>query len=145
MLGNDSVRNFNVSFRISVLIHELTVMCRKLRWHNIEKAKTNTTYIQDMNNFDEPFKSLHVEIELHKKKAEWFYREKRTERKHRTRIAIEFGRNLPIPNIATNMYYKRQLSIYLFSVNILPDGSLSFYTCDPDRIVGKKGSDNVVS
>lgn len=91
-----------------------------------------------------------MEMELHKRKADWFYRQKRIAKKQAQKckefeaIAMDFGKNLPIPNISTNdVYYKRQLSFYVFNVHILSDSSSTFYTYD--QTTGSKGSDDVVS
>lgn len=59
-------------------------------------------------------------------------------------ICIDFGRNLPIPNVSTNdVYYKRQLSLYVFNITILSTGESIFYLYT--EAAGKKGSDDVCS
>ena len=88
------------------------------------------------SNVDE-IKTLHVEMELHKKKADWFYKLKRqasqNAKKHNyfEAIATDFGKNLPVPNLSTNnVYYRRQLSFYSFNIHILLNGHSNFYTYD---------------
>lgn len=87
---------------------------------------------------------------LHIKKAEWFYKLKRIAKKaakqsHEVEaIAIDFGRNLPTPNISTGeVYFRRQLTFYIFNVHILSTGESIMYTYD--ETVGKKGADDVAS
>lgn len=57
---------------------------------------------------------------------------------------MDYGRNLPIPNISTNdVHYKRQLFFYSFNINVLASGQSFFYTYD--QTLAKKGSDGVTS
>ena len=95
-------------------------------------------------------RKLETEIKLHKLRADWFYKYKRNAKMRAKRtitceaIAMDYGRNLPIPNIPTNdVYYKRQLSFYLFNIHVLASGQSFFYTYD--QTVAKKGSDDVTS
>lgn len=49
-----------------------------------------------------------------------------------------------MPNITTNdVYYKRQLSVYIFNIHVLSTGDSIFYIY-PETI-GHKGSDEVCS
>lgn len=87
---------------------------------------------------------------LHLSKAKSFYSIKKhsklLSRKSNVResICIDFGKNFSIPKIPTNdVYYKRQLSIYMFNVHVLSDSRSVFYVY-PETI-GKKGSDDVSS
>lgn len=86
----------------------------------------------------------------HKKLAETFYTKKRRTRKacRSTQdtmcIAMDYQKNLPLPNITTNdTYYKRQLKFYSFNIHELPTKRSYFYTYD--ETVSGKGSDEVIS
>ncbi|KAK5650194.1 hypothetical protein RI129_001223 [Pyrocoelia pectoralis] len=88
--------------------------------------------------------------QLHLLKANAFYKRKRTARLQSQKnikmeaIAMDFQKNLPIPNISTNdVYYKRQLSFYSFNIHVLSSGDSLFYTYT--ETAGKKGSDEVAS
>lgn len=115
---------------------------------NEQISKTvDPNLLKDLHN---QLNSLHIEMELHKRKADKFYSLKRSDRLKAQKsdsfeaITMDFGRNLPLPNITTNdVYYKRQLSFYLFNIHVLSNGSSFFYTYD--ETVGKKGSNEVVS
>ncbi|CAG4988051.1 unnamed protein product [Parnassius apollo] len=87
---------------------------------------------------------------LHKKKAQTFYDRKKNARiKSKTdvefqAIAMDYQKNVSLPNITTsNVYYKRQLSMYSFNIHALGDASSYFYTYL--ETCGCKGSDEVVS
>lgn len=78
--------------------------------------KANTTNIHELKNMDEELKNCALKWSC-TKKADWFYRHKRTARKlaQKTKefeaITMDLGRNLPVPNISTNdVYYKMQQS-----------------------------------
>lgn len=59
-------------------------------------------------------------------------------------IAIDFGSNLPMPNISSSeVYFRKQLTFYIFNVHILSTGQSFMYTYD--QTVGKKGSNDVAS
>lgn len=59
-------------------------------------------------------------------------------------ICLDFQKNLPVPNISTSdVYYKRQLSVYTFNVHILSNGTSAFYTYP--ETVGHNGADDVCS
>ena len=59
-------------------------------------------------------------------------------------IAIYFSKNLLIPNITTNdVYYKRQLSYFMFNVHVLADSSYYFFAYDEN--IETKESDDVAS
>jgi hypothetical protein len=87
---------------------------------------------------------------LHLKKANEFYCRKRVAAKKAknsevyTAIAMDFQKNLPMPNITTgDVYYKRQLSFHSFDIHILGSNDVWFYTYDES--VARKGSDDVSS
>lgn len=57
-------------------------------------------------------------------------------------IAMDFQKNMSFPNIFTNdVYYRRQLSMYLFNIHSFRDNDAVFY-CYPE-VNGKKGSNEV--
>lgn len=94
--------------------------------------------------------NLEVQNKVHLKKAQSFYDRKREARKrsrkytHTEAISMDFQKNLPCPNITTNLvYYKRQLSVYSFNIHRLSDNKSCFYVY-PES-VGNKGSNEVVS
>jgi hypothetical protein len=95
-------------------------------------------------------RKLTVLNDIHKKKAQEFYNRKRNAKaKAKSNIeyeaiAMDFQKNVPLPNITTNdVYYKRQLSMYSFNIHILSTGRSAFYTYP--ETVAKKGSNDVVS
>lgn len=142
--------NFNISFGYPRTDTCSTCDALKAKEDSIEKAKINTNDAEKLHQLDTQLKTLQTEKELHLKKAEWFYRNKKNAKKQARKnqnieaITIDYGKNLPIPNISTNdVYYKRQLSFYLFNVHILSNGFSTFYCYD--QTVAKKGSDDVVS
>jgi len=142
--------NFNISFGYPRTDTCSTCDALKAKEESIDKAKINTNDAEELHQLDAQLKTLQTKRELHLKKADWFYRIKRNAKKQARKnekiaaIAIDYGKNLPIPNISTNdVYYRRQLSFYLFNVHILSNGFSTFYCYD--QTVGSKGSDNVVS
>ena len=59
-------------------------------------------------------------------------------------IAMDFQKNLTLPNITTNdVYYSRQLSFYSFNIHTLSTNEAVFYCYD--ETTGRKGSAEVVS
>lgn len=127
-----------------------TCDAQKAQETNIETLKTKVIDLNEIKELDDQLKTLRTEMELHKRKADSFYVEKRSARKHAMKnkefeaITMDYGKNLPIPNITTGeVYYKRQLSFYMFNIHILSNGSSTFYTYD--QTVAKKGSDDVAS
>uniref|UniRef100_A0A2A4K6G5 Uncharacterized protein n=1 Tax=Heliothis virescens TaxID=7102 RepID=A0A2A4K6G5_HELVI len=93
---------------------------------------------------------LEIENLAHKKRAEVFYDKKRKARLRARQdvttvaITMDFSKNLPVPNITTNdVYYKRQLSYFMFNVHVLADSSSYFFAYNES--IGKKGSDDVAS
>lgn len=64
--------------------------------------------------------------------------------KYTEALCMDFAKNLPLPNISTNdVYYKRQLSVYSFTIHVLSTSQCIFYTYP--EIIGRKGSDDVCS
>lgn len=59
-------------------------------------------------------------------------------------FAMDFGRDISLPDISTSeVYFRRQLSFYLFNVHVLANGMSVFYTYDQTE--GNKGANDVVS
>lgn len=105
---------------------------------------------RSMEDIAAEIKQLTTSHDLHLCKAKSFYsikkQSKLSSRKSNVResICIDFGKNFPIPKIPTNdVYYKRQLSIYMFNIHVLSDSRSVFYVY-PETIA-KKGSDDVSS
>lgn len=98
----------------------------------------------------EKITALKTQQELHWRKGQTFY-DRKTQAGHDSKaipnlaaVCFDFWKNLPCPNITTSdVYYKRQLSLYTFNVHNLGDGSVSLYTYDES--VGKKGANEVSS
>ncbi|XP_050306919.1 uncharacterized protein LOC126743746 [Anthonomus grandis grandis] len=93
-------------------------------------------------------KDLMFQQKQHLAKAEVFYaRKKQARLRSRTKadteaICIDFGRNLPMPNLSTNdVYYSRQLSLFSFIVHKLSNSEVFFYAYP--ETVGKKGANEV--
>lgn len=117
---------------------------------SILKKKIAETVGTSKENLTEEHNKLITENKVHKKKAQVFYdRKKQSGEKARKNfdfeaVAFDFQKNMPLPNITTNdVYYRRQLSVYLFNVHILSTGESVFYCYD--QTIAKKGSDEVVS
>lgn len=95
---------------------------------------------------------MHLETEnkVHIARAEIFYNRKREARKrsrrdqHTESISMDFQKNLPCPNISTNIvYYKRQLSFFSFNIHQLSDNKAIFYVYPETH--GRKGANEVTS
>lgn len=102
------------------------------------------------NKLNSEVKKLETARMLHLKKAETFYERKRCARKQSRKeeyveaICMDYIKNLPLPNIATNdVYYKRQLSFFGFNVHCLSNADAIFYAYT--EVIAKKGSNEVVS
>lgn len=113
----------------------------------LEKNKNDPDLKQQL---DKKLRSLKADKELHLRRAQTFYDKKRlckqrcAKYKEEEAIAMDFQRNVPVPNIASNMvYYKRQLTVHLFNIHVLASGESIFYCYD--ETVAKKGADEVVS
>lgn len=140
----ETYRNiFNTEFNIS-FGYPRTDTCSACDEFTI-KAKA----LMAEGNQDE-LKRLTILNNLHKKKAQTFYdRKKNARMKSKTdiefqAIAMDYQKNVSLPNITTNdVYYKRQLSMYSFNIHVLSDASSFFFTY-PENC-GRKGSDEVVS
>jgi hypothetical protein len=95
-------------------------------------------------------KQLNQEHQLHLRKAETFYERKRAAKAEAAAdetvmsIALDFSKNLPMPNISTNdVYYRRQLSFYSFNIHVLHNSQSYYYTYN--EMIARKGADDVIS
>lgn len=98
----------------------------------------------------ENLRKLDLENQVHKKKAQTFYDRKKiarvdsSKRADKETITMDYQKNLSLPNIATNdVYYRRQLSFYMFNIHILSSGHSVFYCYSEE--MGSKGADEVTS
>lgn len=85
-------------------------------------------------DMEKTLRKAELEINVHLKRAEMFYTKKTNVRKackktkDKQALCMNYGRNLPMPNISTNdVYYKRQLSLFVFNVHILSNSDSFFY------------------
>lgn len=143
------VENFNISFG-----YPRTDTCakcdeQKIKEDSISKSLENCTD-EHRPKLEEELRQLKTAMKLHKLKADTFYKRKRDARKKSRKsfkteaIAVDFGRNLCIPDISTSeVYFRRQLSFYVFNVHVLGSGVAVFYTYDQTQ--GKKGANDVIS
>lgn len=114
------------------------------------EKEIETTHKKQKEKLAAEIKRITVENKLHKQRAQEFYSRKRKSKLassqdvRKESICMDYGKNLPIPNISTNdAYYKRQLSMYLFNVHVLSTSESVFYVYPENG--GKKGSDDVSS
>lgn len=143
------VNNFNIHFG-----YPRTDTCAfcdemKVREESIETSLQNAAGEQKIALQNE-LTSLQTKITVHKMKADTFYKRKKQARKDSRKhanveaICFDYGRNLDLPDISTSeVYFRRQLSFYLFNVHVLSNNQVVFYTYDQTE--GKKGADAVVS
>lgn len=114
------------------------------------KANLKNSNELQKSDIEKEIKKLEIENKLHKMKAGVFYQRKRQTRMQcqsssvKEAIAMDFQKNLSMPNITTNdVYYKRQLTLNTFNIHELST-SKSYFFCYPET-VAKKGSDEVCS
>lgn len=98
----------------------------------------------------EELSKLEIENQVHQKKAQTFYDKKKIakldsrKRRDKETVTMDFQKNMSLPNISTNdVYYRRQLSFYMFNIHILSTGDSVFY-CYTEEM-GSKGADEVTS
>ncbi|XP_072402450.1 uncharacterized protein [Diabrotica undecimpunctata] len=142
--------NFNIKFG-----YPRSDTCSSCDKFNAEKLSLqrkleNTPMTDGKVELMQQLKNLEIQNELHLRKAEVFYARKRAARKRSMKvtdyesIAMDFQKNLPLPNITTNdVYYKRQLAFYSFNIHVLSTADSYFY-CYSENIAAK-GSDEVIS
>lgn len=113
------------------------------------KLKANLTE-DEKKKIEVEMDKLEVLNRVHKAKAETFYERKRLSRQDATKkddteaIAMDFQKNLNLPNVTTNdVYYKRQLTFVAFNIHELASNNAIFYTYV--ETVGGKGPNEVVS
>ena len=86
----------------------------------------------------------------HLEDQKYFYERKNTAaenskgRSNTFAVAFDFWKNLPCPNVTTSeVYYKRQLSIYSFNIHVLTTNDVYIYFYNETE--GKKRADDVCS
>lgn len=109
---------------------------------NSQIKQTNPD-LDKYKQLNDDLKSLHTKKEVHLRRAKTFYDRKRAARLEAQQnpqieaIAMDFEKNLPVPNIQTNdVYYRRQLSFYMFNIHVLSTSEAIFYTYP--EVCGKK-------
>lgn len=119
----------------------------KAKKTSLEKEKVN-----EPKSFakDSELKNLDLMYSLHLRKAQTFYDRKRAAKLKAKSdptfeaICIDYMKNLPCPNLTTNdVYYRRQLSLYLFNIHVLSTNEAYFYAYN--ETVSKKGANDVCS
>ncbi|KAL4711664.1 hypothetical protein ACJJTC_003431 [Scirpophaga incertulas] len=112
--------------------------------NSLKKTKEKTLEIE------RKIHDLKIEKKLHILKASVFYdRKKKAKLRAKTdksyvAIAMDYQKNVSLPNITTNdVYYRRQLSMYTFNIHVLATGR-SYFFCYPET-TSKKGSMEVMS
>lgn len=122
----------------------------KIKKKNIEsQLKTASTEAQK-SALDLECKDIDSDKTIHLLRANKWYKLKR-QSKIRSRtdqlkesIVYDYAKNHSVPEITTNdVYYKRQLSVFIFNVHVLSTGQSVFYVYP--EITAKKGSDEVCS
>lgn len=116
----------------------------------LENELSSKTVADEQKHLNTEIRNLTTENRVHKARAQEFYNRKKKSKfasrkdKSQESICMDFGKNFPLPNISTNdVYYKRQLSVYLFNIHTLSTSESVFYVY-PETI-GKKGRDDVCS
>lgn len=113
-----------------------------------EKLEVKLKSIDDANEKVQ----LVTELQVHKAKANLFYKQmkeceikvKTTEKGKSEMIVFDFMQNIPFPHVpVAEMFFLRQLWLYVFGIHRFSDGKAFFYTYD--EIVAKKGVNEVVS
>jgi hypothetical protein len=114
------------------------------------KARKENLGMGNTDQERDELSNLSTQHLLHLKKAEVFYaRKKCAKQKAKSdpsfeAICVDFMKNLPCPNLSTNdVYYRRQLSFYLFNVHVLSNHEVIFYAYD--ETIAKKGANDVCS
>lgn len=142
---------FNISLGILAQIravHATLMQLRiKLECHIIESLNKDCAKPKEI---EAQLYRLCIQNKVHLKRAEQFHTRKRrarlTSKKYvdREAIAMDFQKNLCIPNLSTNnVYYCRQLSLFSFNIHVLSSGHSLFYTYP--ETVAHKAADEVCS
>lgn len=122
----------------------------KLQKKNLEIELQSTTTDGEKRQIQSKLKDIYSDKTIHLLRADKWYKLKR-QAKFRSRtdntkeaIVYDYAKNHHVPNITTGeVYYKRQLSVYVFNIHILSTGQSVFYTYA--ETTGHKGSDEVCS
>lgn len=107
------VGHFNISFGYPRTDTCATCDEQKAKESVIQKSLENSSG-DDRAKLENDLNDLQNQMKLHKLKAEWFYRRKRNARKESRKtvkteaIAIDFGRNISLPDISTSEVYFRR-------------------------------------
>ena len=111
----------------------------------LQNKSTDQGHIEELTL---KLKQLKPKKKLLLRKVQTFYKRIHLCRLHCTKtkeeeaIAMDFQKNMPVPNTASNLvYYKRQLIVHLFNIHVLSAGESVFYGYD--EIVANKGADKV--
>lgn len=144
------VNNFNIGFGYprSDTCGKCDEFKAKLKGLEVDLKSVSNSEEKDI--IEKKIKDLESENKVHKIKAETFYRKKRESRIHsqsslkREAIAMDYQKNLSMPNITSNeTYYKRQLTFNSFNIHALASSDSYFYCYD--ETIAKKGADEVCS
>lgn len=116
----------------------------------LKSEQQSTTENETKERLEIEIKDISADKDIHLLKADEWYKLKRkakkNSRKDKTKEAIvfDYAKNYHVPNITTNdVYYKRQLSIFLFNIHVLSTGQSVFYIYPENT--ANKGSDEVCS
>ncbi|XP_050301580.1 uncharacterized protein LOC126739803 [Anthonomus grandis grandis] len=114
------------------------------------KLKTENGNEEEKKRTEAEIQKLGVLNRVHKAKAEKCYEKKRVSRQYASTkddteaIAMDFQKNLSLPNVTTNdVYYKRQLTFISFNIHELACNNAIFYIYN--ETIGGKGANEVVS
>ncbi|CAG4973820.1 unnamed protein product [Parnassius apollo] len=106
----------------------------KAKLKGLEVDLKNAFNSEEKCVIEKKIRDLETENKVHKLKAEVFYRRKRATRIYcqsssiREAIAMDYQKNLSMPNITSNeTYYKRQLTVNLFNIHVLASSDSYFF------------------
>lgn len=145
-------KNFNIGFGFprSDTCGYCDEATAKLKSLNIELKDSSIANKKHKEEVSNQIKKIETEDRVYKLKANTFYdRKKKAKLRSREKeevesLTMDFQKNLPTPNITTNIvYYKRQLSMYSFNIHRLSDNDVYIYAYPETS--GNKGSNEVVS
>ena len=127
------VEKFNIAFGYPRMDTCATCDEQKAKETMLQKSLGNSSGDSRIQ-LEKDLSDLQNQMKLHKLKAEWFYRRKRDAKNESRKsvkteaIAVDFGRNISLPDISTSeVYFRRQLSFYLFNVHVLASGESIFF------------------
>lgn len=114
----------------------------------LEMESNETSASEAKQGLIDELRTLNVDHEIHLSKQKIVYDRKKQAKveamqtNSKEAISVDLSKNFQCPNIAINdVYYKRQLSTYIFNIHILSDSSSYFYVYL--ETIAKKGSDDV--